>query len=80
MICLTLRELELALRVAQSEVTRRHAIRVDHFAKADFQWDDDQTAFAEQAVAEAEIRATEARSALANHAVSCGLCALQNPN
>ena len=80
MICSTSRKLEFAVWAAKIEVDLRHAARKGYLEESDSQWDDDRMAFVEQAVAEAEIRSTEARLALDMHRTACIFCATGNAN
>jgi hypothetical protein len=80
MSCPTSRRLELAVRTARNEADRRCEQRKAYLDRVDARWDDDNMAFVEQAVAEAEIRATEARYALDDHLTTCPLCALYSSN
>jgi hypothetical protein len=80
MSCQTSRQLELAARAAGNEANRRHGERKTYLDDADARWDDDNMAFLEQAVVEAEIRTTEARYALDEHLTECPLCAHYSRN
>jgi len=75
MSCAIGRELELEAKAARLSVDLRHGARRKHLACLGSQWDDELTAFVEQAAAEAEIRSTEARRALEEHAMNCCWCA-----
>ena len=78
MICSTQRQLELAMRSAEAEAAYRHYTRRDYLERTDCSGDDSSLAFAEQAIAEAEMRSTQARFALHEHTVFCPFCAKAN--
>jgi hypothetical protein len=78
MICSTQRQLELAMRSAVAEATYRHYARKDYLERTDCTGDDSSLAFAEQAVAEAEMRSTQARFALDEHRFFCPFCSEAN--
>lgn len=79
-MCPTLLQLELAIRLAVSEAQYRNFNRKNYIAGLDSAEDDAFLAFADQAVAEAEMRETEARFALEEHAVCCRHCSMVNSN
>jgi hypothetical protein len=60
-MCPILQKLELAIRSGEAEGRYRHFIRKTYLGGTDSAADDLFLAFADQAVAEAEMRATEAR-------------------
>jgi len=64
---------------AGMENAKRTPVR-SYLADADARWDDDNMAFLEQAIVEAEIRTTEARYALDEHLTECPLCAHYSRN
>jgi len=80
MICSTERQLELAMRSAEAEAAYRHCARKDYLERTDCAGGDSSLAFAEQAVAEAEIRSTQARLALDEHRAFCPFCSRANLN
>lgn len=79
-MCPILQKLELAIRSAEAEVHYRHFERRNYLKCTDCAEDDLFLAFADQVVAEAEMRATEARFALDEHATDCQFCAMANAN
>jgi hypothetical protein len=80
MLCGTCEELMRVAKSATDEVRFREKARRDYLKRRDCQWDDEERSFLEQAVAEAEIRSTEARSALSKHVANCLGCAVFNAN
>ncbi len=78
MICSTQRQLELAMRSAAAEATYRHYARRDYLERTHSTGDDSSLAFAEQAVAEAEMRSTQARLAIHEHRIFCPICSNAN--
>src|SRR5260370_39828990 len=74
MICSTRRQLELAMRSAEAEAAYRHYDGRDYLERTDCTGDDSSLAFGEQAVAEAEMRSTQARIAMDKHRASCPFC------
>jgi hypothetical protein len=79
-MCLTLRQLDLAIRLAVAEAQYRHFDRKSYIAGLNCAEDDAFLAFADQAVAEAEMRETEARFALDKHKAFCRSCSMVNAN
>jgi hypothetical protein len=75
-----LQKLNFELRSAEAESDFRHFVRRSQLERMDCSWDDSSLAFAEQAIAEAEMRATEARYLLDEHTASCRLCSHVNLN
>ena len=80
MLCGACQELRRAAKSATDEVRFRENARRDYLERRDCQWDGEERSFLEQAVAEAEIRSTEARSALVRHVANCLACADFNAN
>lgn len=80
MLCGICQELMRVAKSATDVVRFRENARRDYLKRADCQWDDEQRSFLEQAVAEAEIRSTETRSALVRHVANCVACAAFNAN
>ena len=78
MICSMQRQLELAMRSAEAEASYRHYARRDHLERAGCAGDDSSLAFTEQAIAEAEMRSTQARLALDQHTAFCPFCSKAN--
>jgi len=78
MICSTQRQLELAMRSAEAEAAYRHYARRDYLGRTNCPGGDSSLAFAEQAIAEAEIRSTQARLALHEHRIFCPSCSNAN--
>jgi hypothetical protein len=77
-MCPTAQHLALAMRSAEAEAHYRHFVRTGYLentncAKADL-------AFVDQAIAEAEMRLTEARFALDEHTTVCRSCSMANSN
>ena len=66
-----LQELESAVRLAVADARYRHFIKKDYIAGTDCDEDDAFLAFADQAVAEAEMRETQARFTLKEHMALC---------
>jgi hypothetical protein len=79
-MCPILQRLELAIRSGEAEGRYRYFIRTTYLQNNDCEEDDVFLAFADQAVAEAEMRETEARFALDDHAAHCPLCLMANSN
>lgn len=79
-MCPILQKLELAIRSGEAEGRYRHFIRRTYLDGNDCAEADAFLAFADQAVAEAEMRATEARCALDEHTVHCQFCRIANSN
>ena len=79
-MCPILQKLEMAIRSGEAEGCYRHFIRRTYLDSIDCAEDDAFLAFADQAVAEAENRATEARFALDEHAAHCRFCWMANSN
>jgi hypothetical protein len=74
MVCLKARKLDLEARAALNEAEFRRSIRMAYMDRSDARWDDENSTFVEQAVAEAEMRSTEARYALDQHLARCSMC------
>lgn len=68
------------MRSAKAEAHYRHFVRRGYVELTDCAVDNTFLAFADQAVAEAEMRATEARFALDEHTAICRSCSLANSN
>ena len=66
------------MRCAEAEAAYRHYARKDHLERTNCTWGDSSLAFAEQAVAEAEIRSTQAHIALDEHTALCRFCSKPN--
>jgi hypothetical protein len=79
-MCSARRQIETAIRLAVAEARYRHFDRKTYIAGTDSGADDAFLAFADQAVAEAEMRETEARFALDEHAAPCRHCSINNSN
>jgi hypothetical protein len=79
-MCPILQKPELAVHCGEAEGQYRHFIRRTYLDGTDCTADDAFLAFADQAVAEAEVRATEARFALDEHTARCRLCRMANSN
>ena len=79
-MCPILLKLELAIRSGEAEGRYRHFVRKTYLEGTDSPEDDAYLAFADQAVADAELRATEAWFALNKHIALCRLCAMANSN
>jgi hypothetical protein len=79
-MCPILQKLELAIRSGEAEGRYRHFIRKTYLDGTDSEADDLFLAFADQAVAEAEMRATEARFALDEHTTACRFCSMATAN
>jgi hypothetical protein len=79
-MCPTSIQLESAIRSAVAEAQYRYFDKKNCIAGMDCAEDDAFLAFADQAVAEAEIRATEAQFALDEHAACCRFCQMANSN
>jgi hypothetical protein len=79
-MCSTSQRLELAIRLAVAEAHFRHFDKKSYVAGMDSEADNAFLAFADQAVAEAEMRETEARFALDEHTAICRTCSTANSN
>jgi hypothetical protein len=79
-MCPILQKLELAIRSGEAEGRYRHFTRKAYLDGTDSAADDLFLAFADQAVAEAEMRATESRFALDEHTTVCRFCRMANSN
>lgn len=79
-MCPILRKLEMAVRSGDAEGHYRYFVRRTYLEGLDCAEDDTFLAFADQAVVEAEIRATEARFALDAHTTACRFCRMANSN
>ena len=79
-MCPILQKLQLAIRSGEAEGRYRQFVRKAYLEGTDSQEDDAYLAFADQAVAEAELRSTEARFALDEHAALCRFCSMANSN
>lgn len=79
-MCPILQKLELAIRSGEAAGRYRHFIRAAYLDGSDCLEDDVFLAFADQAVAEAEMRATENRFALDEHTTVCRFCRMANSN
>jgi len=79
-MCSKLRRLESAIRLAVAGTRYKHFDRKTYIAGMDSEADDAFLAFVDQAVAEAEMRETEARLALDEHAAPCRHCSMVNSN
>lgn len=79
-MCPILQKLEMAIRSGEAEGRFRQFIRTTYLDGTDCAADDQFLAFADQAVAEAEMRATQAQFALDEHAAHCRFCMMANSN
>jgi hypothetical protein len=79
-MCPILQKLKMAVRAGEAEGHYRYFVRRTYLEVTDGSADDVFLAFADQAVAEAEIRATEARFALDEHTTHCRFCQMVNSN
>jgi hypothetical protein len=75
-MCPILQKLEMAVRSGDAERHYRHFVRRTHLESTDCAEDDAFLDFADQAVVEAEIRATEARFTLDEHTTVCRFCSM----
>jgi hypothetical protein len=79
-MCPILQKLEMAVRVGDAEGHYRYFVRRTYLEDSDCAADDAFLVFADQAVAEAEMRATETRFALDEHKTVCRFCAMATAN
>lgn len=79
-MCPILQKLEMAVRSGDAEGHYRYFVRRTYLEGIDCAEDDAFLAFADRAVAEAEIRATEPRFALDEHTTVCRFCCMATAN
>jgi hypothetical protein len=79
-MCPIFQKLEMAIRSGEAEWHYRYFVRRTYLEGTDCAEDDAFLAFADQAAAEAEMRATEARLALDEHSAHCRFCTMANSN
>jgi hypothetical protein len=79
-MCPILQKLQMAVSAGDAEGHYRYFIRRTYLEGTDCREDDAFLAFADQAVAEAEMRATEAHFALDEHTTHCRFCMMANSN
>jgi hypothetical protein len=79
-MCPILQKLEMAVRSGEAEGCYRYFVRRTYLDCGDCTEDDAFLAFADQAVAEAEMRATESRLALDEHTAHRRFCLMANSN
>jgi hypothetical protein len=79
-MCATLQQLELAIRLAVAAPRYRHFDKQNYVTSIDSEEDDAVLAFVDPAAAEAEMRETEARLALDEHTAVCRSCSINNSN